>query len=62
MKLIAAANPPHRGLMFSVGEINSFLEIDAAIEDGTASMSLRIRNAAGDDLHTTRIERKTGDP
>ena len=61
-KLIAAANPPHRGLVFSVGEINSFLEIDAAVEDGTASMSLRIRNASGDDLHTTRFERKTGDP
>jgi len=62
MKLIAAANPPHRGLVFSVGEINSFLVVDAAIESGTASMSLRIRNASGEDLHATRFERSLADP
>lgn len=61
-RLIAAANPPHRGLVFSVGEINSFLVLDAAIEGDTASMSLRIRNAAGEDLHTTRMERRLGAP
>jgi alkaline phosphatase D len=60
-KLIAAANPPHPGLVFSVGEINSFLVVDAAVEGGTASMSLRIRNASGEDLHTTRVERSPAD-
>ena len=61
-KLIAAANPPHRGLVFSVGEINSFLVVDAAVDGGTARMSLRIRNASGEDLHTTRFERSLADP
>ena len=59
-KLIAAANPPHPGLVFSAGEVNSFLVVDAEVGGDTASMTLRIRNAAGRDLHTTRVERTLG--
>ena len=46
-KLIVAADARHDGLLFSVGEINSFLLADAT--EGTLTMSLR--NAAGETLH-----------
>ena len=54
-KLIPAANPPHPGLIFSVGEINSFLLVDAVTTDDATTLVARIRNAAGEDLHAEEI-------
>lgn len=59
-KLIPAANPPHSGLIFSVGEINSFLLVDATTEGDSATLVARIRNAAGQDLHVEKIAATSG--
>jgi len=53
-KLIVAADAHHDGLLFSVGEINSFLLADAT--EGTLTMSLR--NAAGETLHAEVFNHK----
>ena len=60
-KLIPAANPPHPGLVFSVGEINSFLLVDAVTADDASTLVARIRNAAGQDLHVEEIAARSGD-
>jgi alkaline phosphatase D len=51
-KLIAAANAPHKGNLFSVGEINSFLLLEATHNDEVKSLRMTITNAAGKNLFT----------
>jgi hypothetical protein len=51
-KLIAAANAPHKGNLFSVGEINSFLLVEATHNDEVKSLQMTITNAAGKNLFT----------
>ena len=60
-KLIPAANPPHPGLVFSVGDINSFLLVDAVTADDASTLVARIRNAAWQDLHVEEIAARSGD-
>lgn len=50
-KLIKAADAPHPGLLFSAGAPNSFLLLEAAMEEGTPTLSMILRTAAGDTLH-----------
>mgnify|MGYP002636889705 CR=1 FL=1 len=61
-RLIPAANPPHPGLIFSVGEINSFLLVDATTAGASSTLVARIRNAAGQDLHVEKITVPSGKP
>lgn len=50
--LIKAADAPHPGLLFSRGEINSFLMIEAGELDGKQVMTMSLRNASGETLYS----------
>ncbi len=54
-KLIVTANAPHEGDLFSVGEINSFLLLQATNNDEMQSLSMTITNASGEELFTHTI-------
>ena len=54
-KLIPAANAPHDGDLFSIGEINSFLLLDATSNDDVQSLTMTITNASGEALHVQTI-------
>jgi hypothetical protein len=43
-----------------VGEINSFLLVDATTEGDSSTLVARIRNAAGQDLHVEKIVATSG--
>ena len=49
-KLIPLANAKHEGDLFSVGEINSFLLVEATHNDEVKSLQMTITNAAGKNL------------
>jgi len=49
-KLISAANASHAGDLFSVGEINSFLLLEAKSTAEQQTLSMKIRNASGETL------------
>jgi hypothetical protein len=49
-KLIPAANAPHKGDLFSVGEINSFLLVEATHNGEVNSLQMTITNASGKNL------------
>ena len=49
-KLIPLANATHEGDLFSVGEINSFLLVEATHNDEVNSLQMTITNAAGKNL------------
>ena len=51
-KLIPLANAKHEGDLFSVGEINSFILLEATHNDEVKSLQLTITNAAGKNLFT----------
>ncbi len=51
-KLIQAANAPHVGDLFSIGEINSFLLLEAIHNDEVNALKMTITNAAGKNLFT----------
>lgn len=51
-KLIVAANAPHKGDLFSVGEINSFLLLEAIHNNKESSLTMTITNSDGKKLFT----------
>jgi len=55
-KLISAANAPHEGDLFSVGEINSFLLLDATTNNDRQSIKMTITNASGESLYVYKLD------
>ena len=55
-KLIPAANAHHDGDLFSVGEVNSYLLLDASSEEGMKNLSMKLRNASGETLYEYVLE------
>lgn len=55
-KLISAANAPHEGDLFSVGEINSFLLLDAKTKNDRKSLKMTITNASGESLYVYKVD------
>jgi hypothetical protein len=53
--LVKAADAPHPGLVFSIGEPNSFLVVEAAKSLGSHVLVARLVNAAGAVLHEQRV-------
>ena len=51
-KLIPAANAPHRGLVYSVGEPNSYLLLETKDHEMDSSIIMSLRNAKGNTLHS----------
>ncbi len=51
-KLIPTANAFHEGDLFSVGEINSFLLLDAVATEEEQTLSMTITNASGEALYS----------
>jgi phosphodiesterase/alkaline phosphatase D-like protein len=54
-KLISAANAPHEGDLFSIGEINSFLLLNATSNAEARTLTMTITNASGEALHVQTI-------
>jgi len=54
-KLIPAANASHDGDLFSVGEINSFLLLNASEKDGVQTLNMTITNASGESLYSQTV-------
>ena len=54
-KLISAANAPHEGDLFSIGEINSFLLLNATRNAEARTLTMTITNASGEALHVQTI-------
>ena len=50
-KLILVANAPHDGDLFSIGEVNSFLLLNATTNDEHQTLTMTITNASGEALY-----------
>ncbi|MCH2133517.1 MAG: alkaline phosphatase D family protein [Phycisphaerales bacterium] len=58
--LIKAADAPHPGLAFSIGEVNSFLLLDAAPGPEGPVLSMSLCNAAGERLYSKQWDSPPG--
>lgn len=59
-RLIAAADAPHTGLVFSIGEPNSFLLLEGKSENEKQTLSMSLKNASGNILYQHMFDKPPG--